>query len=172
MNKISYAILSLLLPFSLSSQQLSGQSLYESDFKSFISVGIGTAVGTDYQHDLSFTLNTYAAIEPHLGKGYYVGVGLNHHGFPRNTDNMATYAMLYFTKGFYVVRKLGFYVGLGGTIGVSSKGHPGCCVGGAYVVLSAIFDVQKYFAFGLNTQFITDFDDLTTIPGIRISVRF
>ncbi len=172
MNKISYAILSLVLPLSLFSQQNSGLNSYETDFRSFISFGIGTAVGTDYHQDLSFTFNTHAAIEPHLGKGYYIGVGLNHHGFPRNTDNMATYAMLYFTKGFYIVRKLGFYAGLGGTIGVSSKGHPGCCVGGAYAVMSAIFDVQKYFAFGLNAQFITDFDDLTTIPGVRISVRF
>jgi hypothetical protein len=171
-NKFSYVIFTLIMPLSILSQQNSGYTGYDSDFKTLVSLGGGVAIGRDYPDGINATANFSFLIEPHLGKGYYIGAGFNHHGIPRNTDNKATYTMLYFTKGFYLMRKFGFYAGLGGTLGVTSRGHPGCCVGGAYLVVSAIYDVQKYLALGMNTQLITDFDELTVFPGIRISVRF
>ena len=62
--------------------------------------------------------------------------------------------------------------GFGGIIGATSKGHPGCCLGGAFFAVNISYDVLKFFSFGINTQLFTDFDDVTTIPGVRIIARF
>lgn len=64
------------------------------------------------------------------------------------------------------------YAGIGGTIGVTTKGHPGCCLGGAYFSVMALYDINKYVSLGLEGKSFTDFDDLSIIPGIQIALRF
>lgn len=171
-------IISLLVLFTANSYSqthhyfsLKDDVLKKDTYKTLLSAGVGLEYADTYS-GWDYSINFNIEVTPHLGKGYYIGVGLNNHELPINRGNNATYLYSYFSKSFYLIKKLAIYPGLGATIGLTSKGHPGCCVGGAYGVFSVIYELAKYFGFGINTQIFTDFKDLNIIPGIRISARF
>ena len=141
-------------------------------YKSNISFGLGIVIEKKYFDKIYTSENFNLELNIHLGKGYFIGSGLNHHSIPVNPSNKATYLYVYFSKGFYLIRNLSINPGFGGIIGATSKGHPGCCLGGAFFAVNISYDVLKFFSFGINTQLFTDFDDVTTIPGVRIIARF
>jgi hypothetical protein len=141
-------------------------------YKSNVSIGLGIVIEKSYFDKIYSSTNFNLELNIHLGKGYFIGSGLNHHSVPVNLSNKATYLYLYFSKGFYLIRNLSIYPGAGGIIGASTKGHPGCCLGGAFFAVNLSYDVLDFLSFGINTHLFTDFDDVTTIPGARVIARF
>ncbi len=117
---------------------------------------------------------TFAAaleLDIHPGKRYYVGIGLMNFAIPQNKSNTATYLYIQGKKGFYLADNFAVYTGIGGTIGVTTKGHPGCCLGGEFISLSAVYELHRFIATGINGRFVAGFEETFILPGVQLTLR-
>lgn len=169
-----FLILLLTLPYnSFLSQNINGSfnNFINKKHTTFLSPGVGIAFRNRYG-EWNNSFNISVDLNIHSGKGYYTGIGLLNHPVPNNKSNKLTYLYIQERKGFYLINNFAVFGGIGGTIGVSTKGHPGCCVGGAYFTILASYDLVKYISMGFEVKSITDFTDVTMIPGFQFILKF
>lgn len=173
MKKFIFTLIFLCTPLILFPQEHSGtmRLTAKQEFRPFLTGGVGMIFAKRYQ-SWNNSLNVTAEMDFHLGKGYYIGTGFNTHDIPSYPSNHATYLFVLARKGFYMFDRFAVYGGLGGTIGVTNKGHPGCCLGGAYASLYTAYDFHKYFAAGIDLKMFTDFSEISFIPGLQSAFRF
>ncbi len=172
MKKYIFLLIVLLQTFSLHSQNNSGSFKLNQNriFRSFFTPGIGIAFENKYG-EWHNSFNISVDLNIHTGKGYFTGIGLLNHAVPINPTNKLTYLYVHERKGFYLMDNFAVYGGIGGTIGVSTKGHPGCCVGGVYFSILTSYDLQRYISVGIEGKVITDFSVTSVIPGIQFILR-
>jgi hypothetical protein len=172
MKKYIFLLIVLFQTFSLHSQDNSAAFKLNQNriFRSFFTPGIGIVYQNHYgEWNTSFNISVDLNI--HTGKGYFTGIGLLNHPVPTYQANKLTYLYVQERKGFYLADNFAIYGGIGGTIGVSTKGHPGCCVGGVYFSILTSYDLQRYISVGLEGKVITDFSVISVIPGIQFILR-
>ncbi len=155
---------------SLAQDYSNSPKLKKREFRPMFSAIAGMSLS---QSNSSYSATFAAALELdiHPGKGYYVGIGLMNFAIPQNKSNTATYLYLQGKKGFYLADNFAVYTGIGGTIGVTTKGHPGCCVGGVFISLSAVYELHRFIAAGINTRLITGTDETFILPGVQLTLR-
>ncbi|MEO8512728.1 MAG: hypothetical protein ABI543_04160 [Ignavibacteria bacterium] len=138
-------------------------------FRSFFTPGIG--INFEKRNGWNNSFNISVELDIHTGKGFFTGGGLLNHPVPSNPSNKLTYLYVLERKGFYLFDNFAIYGGIGGSIGVSTKGHPGCCVGGIYFSILTSYDLQRFISVGLEGKVITDFSVTSLIPGIQFILR-
>lgn len=139
-------------------------------FRSFFTPGIGIVIERKYD-EWHNSFNLSVDLNIHTGKGYLTGIGILNHPVPNNQSNKLTYLYIQERKGFYLVDNFAVYGGIGGAIGVSTKGHPGCCAGGVYFSLLTSYDLQRFISVGIEGKVLTDFSVTSLIPGIQFILR-
>lgn len=169
MKTLIIAIL-FLFPLILFTQS-SGDFKFTKKFYSNFSAGTGIALALRGDRFYS-SFNYSIELNFHTGKGYFTGIGLLHHAVPYYSYNQLTYLYVQERKGFYLYNRFAIFGGIGGTIGASNHGHPGCCVGGAYFTVLGTYDLFKYLTVGIEAKSITDFSEVTLIPGGQLILRF
>ncbi len=172
MKKYIFLLILLLQTFFIYSQNISGSYKLNHNriFRSFFTPGIGIVYENHYG-EWHNSFNISVDLNIHTGKGYLIGIGILNHPVPTYQDNKLTYLYIQERKGFYLMDNFAVYGGIGGTIGVSTKGHPGCCVGGVYFSILTSYDLQRYISIGLEGKVITDFSVTSVIPGIQFILR-
>jgi hypothetical protein len=164
------SVLFLVTSFSLTQDYSKSQTLKKREFRPMFSAIAGMSLS---QSNSTYSSTFAAALELdiHPGKGYYVGIGLLNFAIPQNKSNTATYLYVQVKKGFYLADNFAIYTGIGGTIGVTTKGHPGCCVGGVFISLSAVYELHRFIAAGINNRVITGTDETFILPGVQLTLR-
>lgn len=168
--RILFLLLTSLFSTSLLTQSHKDNDRQNLEYRSLLSAGIGIDFQNKYD-EWNSSLNYNIELTPHLGKGYFLGIGINHHEIPVNEHNKATYLYTYFSKSLLLLKKLVMQPGLGLTLGVTSQGHPGCCVAAIYGMFNVVYEIVNKFGIGMNMQLFTDFSEtgMNIVPGIRLS---
>lgn len=173
MKKYIFTILFLIIFKPVFTQNIGGSfnEYINKKHSTFYSPGVGLALRDRYD-GWNSSFNFSIDLNIHTGKGFYSSIGLLNHPVPGYESNKLTYLYIQERKGFYLMNNFALFGGIGGTIGVSTKGHPGCCVGGAYFTVLASYDLVKYVSMGFEIKSITDFTELTLIPGFQLILKF